>query len=516
MFFFPLQTGNFGHDFNGLHGHLLQLMELYGIVRWQQPTLACLMMHTLAQVAWRIYEESIYIFSSAMNALIVIMQDAPDGKCLNQQLQAAMEKIYTLDQTRLYRRCEENAISPNFFQVFALHLHRLCGEQQEQQQLQRMVEHMERDLIEPKALPACLVTMKIDLWLYLLFMQANTSNHTRGLVETFELRHYRFDTDAIMYYNSLASGTLRQALAHQLRGSRQLQKHVQQLVQDISIMLGWSPTLLGRLYCLLALLDKLRPTLGQLLELCESSDDDDADMDPEPGLALCIARQTRVELAKSRLVDVQKERELWMNLLEYCLRLGAPSETPYMRYRATQIVDRITGNVPRILDTGDAQIVGTYMRLVLQLLVDESELVRNYMAEMVASSPCLDANSSRNRDVASIALQMLNVNMLPMVAEKYFIRSILDKLRDYIGDTHFILSVFNLIVEPFVSPELLENRIEEVDEELEVFDKQETNVYCEGLRVASLVMSCFRAACEANDEIVIALNALGNLCTFPV
>lgn len=507
-----MQTGHFGHDYNGIHGHLLQLMELYGIVRWHQPTLTCLVMHTLSQVAWRIYEESIYLFSSAMNALIVIMQDAPDGKNFNQQLQAAMQEIYTLDQRRLYKRCEENAVSPNFFQVFTLHLHRLCGEQQEQQQLERMLEHLERDLIEPRTLPASILIMKIDLWLYLLFMQANTSKHTHGLVETFELRHYKFDTDATIYYNSLASSTLRLALAQELRGSRELQKHVQQLAQDMSIKPGWSPTLLGRLYCVLALLDRLRPTLQQLLELCKNSDD--ADVDLEPGLVLCITRQAKVELAKSRLVDVYKERELWTKLLEYCLRIGAPSESPYMRYRATQLVDRITANVQRLLDTADAEIVGTYMRLVLQLLVDESELVRNYTAEMVASSPSFNANSSRGRDVSSIARQMLNVNMLPMVAEKYFIRSMLDKLRDYVNDSNFILGIFNLIVEPFVSPELLENRVEEVDEDVEVFDKQETNIYCEGLRVASQVMTCFRAAFEANNEMIIALNALESLCSF--
>lgn len=478
------------------------------IVRWQQPALTSMMVHTLALVALRIYEDCFYLFNAALNALIVILQDALDGKHLAEPLVAALKAIYALDHVRLYRRCEENALPAVFFQVFSLHLHRLAArDNEEEEQQQEIVDHMQRDLIEAKDLPPSIVAMKIDLWLYILFQQSNTSPHTRGLVENFELRHYKFDSDAIIYYYGLNPAALRQTLAQQLRESRPLQKHVQQLAQDVTAQPGWSPTLCGRLYCLLAMLDKLRPSLQQLLELSSSVDAQNL----EPGLALCITRQAKSELASgTRQTDASKERQLWMRLLEYCAGIAAPSESPYLRYRATQLVDRITENVQRLLDTGDAQIVGLYMRLVLQLLVDESELVRNYMAEMVASSTCF--NAGRRSEVS--ARHMLNVNMLPMVAETYFIRSMLDKLKDYVNDSNFILGVFNLIVEPFVSAELLEHRTEDQDEELEVFDKQETNVYCEGLRVASQVMKCFRSTYGANSEMVTALDALESVCSF--
>lgn len=480
-------------------------MEMYVIVRWQQPALTTMMMHTLALVALRIYENSFYLFNASMNTLIVIMQDATDGKHLDKELIAALQAIYALDHGGLYRRCEENALPAVFFQIFALHLHRLAARDNEQQQQLDIMEHMERDLIEPKQLPPSLVAMKIDLWLHFLFQQSNTSPHTRGLVENFELRHYKFDSNAIIYYKSLNS-SVRQTLAQKLRESRQLQKHVQQLAQDAATQMGWSPTLRGRLYCLLAMLDKLRPNLQQLLKLSSGGDERKL----EPGLAICITRQAKFELTKPRQQDANKERQLWLRLLQYCVCIASPNECPYLRFRATQLIDRITENVQRLLDTGDAQIVGTYMRVVLQLLVDESELVRNYMAEMVASSTCF--NAARRSEVT--ARHMLNVNMLPIVAETYFIRCMLEKLQDYVNNSNFILGVFNLIVEPFVSAELIENRIEDADEELEVFDKQETNVYCEGLRVTSHVMKCFRAAYGANSEMVSALDALESVCSF--
>ncbi|KAH8395687.1 hypothetical protein KR222_009528 [Zaprionus bogoriensis] len=498
------KTGNFGSDYNGLHGHLLQLLELYGVVRWQQPQLVCLMMQTLAQLALSIYEQDMQLFSAAMDTLICSMQDAPDATHFGRTLMAALQAIYALEQARLYRRCREHALAPKFLQLFALHLHRLAGQQQQQPE-ELMLQQMQRDLIAPQQqLPASLAEFKVDLWLYLLLQQANNSPHTRGLVEHFELQHYQFDPDVIVYYRSLGSSAAQQ-LAQRLRASPALQAHVMQLAADsANNAAGWSPALGGRLYCLLALLDKLTPSVAQLLQEAERCGDEQRQL--QPGLALCITRQLVPELAE------QKSEYEWMPLLEYCLQIAAPSQPAYWRYRATRLMDRLTLHVARLIATRDARTVGTYMRLVLQLLVDESELVRNHTAEMVAS--CMSGSAE----------DALKFKLLPLVAEEQFLRSMLQALqRQWQWQSHadeafdadaFVLGVFNLIVEPFVSAELLENPLEELDDELEVFDKQETNVYCEGLRVASLVMRSFRDSFAGNKELSSALDALENLCSF--
>ncbi|XP_030566188.1 thyroid adenoma-associated protein homolog isoform X1 [Drosophila novamexicana] len=487
--------GTLPKNLNKLHGITLQLMELYRIARWQDVRLISTTMYMLSLAAIKIYEHNMFIFNAILNVLIAIMQDAQDGKYFGVALLNALLVIYELDHEAVYKRCELHAISPKFYVLFGLHLQRLT------QKPENLLETMQKLLVQPENLPSTLEQLKIDLWLYVLIQQSNGCSKTRGLVESYEVKHFQFDPDVMLYYKSL-SPAQRLALAAQLRESDDVQQHVMKIAAVVERGPRWAPGMAGRVYALLAMLNKLELTTKQLLER--------GGFDAEPGVVICITRHIMQSGMR------QQYQPLWLPLIRYALHIAAPKKKSYLRYRAAQLLDRLTVHVQQVLYSDDADIIGNYIRLVLQLLVDESELVRNYTSEMVSS--CMGLYLAGDLALGDVS----TVSLLPMAAEKFFLQHMLDGLQRYKTNGSFLIAIFNLIVEPFVSSELLANRTvdedsskaQNGDDDAEVFDKQELNLYCEGLRVVSHVAKSFKIAFANNRELIIALNALEKLCSY--
>ncbi|XP_034489969.1 thyroid adenoma-associated protein homolog [Drosophila innubila] len=479
-------------DLNGLHGHLLQLLELYRLVRWQDVRLINMTLHVLSISVLKIYIQDIYLFNAVLNVLTAILLDAKDAKDIESNHLNSLEIICLLDHKMIYERCAKYAISPKFCIVFSLHLHRLTNRPE------TIMEHMLAVLVRPTYLPETLKQFTVDLWLYMLFQLANHSSKTRGLVDAYEVKNFQFDPDVVSYCKALG-GRLHSLVVHLLRESEEVIQYVFNMANQIVEEPKRRPGLGCGVYTLLALMGRLDLTIRELLER--------RDCGIEPGLALCITRQVMAEGLRE-----PEQQVLWMPLIEYALDIGAPTQKPYLRFKAAQLVDRLTVHIQQLLATGDVQIIGNYMRLVLQLLVDESELVRNYMAEMISSClNCYIENQQRPR-------LMPVFSMLPTAAEKFFLQRLLENLQEHSENSSFVIGIFNIIVEPFVSTELLDNRITSEDNAIQitdvcdeaevVFDKQDPNVYCEGFRVASKVAKHFRTAFPNNTELISALDAL--------
>ncbi|KAH8387967.1 hypothetical protein KR093_010670, partial [Drosophila rubida] len=350
----------YAKDLNGMHGNLLQLLELYWIVHWQDTKLVLAMMYTVSQLALKLFDQDIYLFNAALDVLIALMQDAKIATPINAKLIALLRRIYALDHATVYARCDAYTISPKFFEVYGLHLHRLT------EKPDALLDHMVRALIKPRAEQrAELLQLAVDLLLHLLFELSNNARSTRGLLDKFELKYYQFDADVLAYTKALGP-KMRHLLVAHMRVRYELIEFVQQLAEDVVLERGHGPKLGSTVYTLLALLgNQLELTMAQLLARRKH--------DIEPGLAVCITRK----------VIWQEDHHMWSKLLQYALRISAPKQKPYLRYKAAQLTDRITVHVQQLYASGSPEIIGNYMRLVLQLLVDESDLVRNYAAEMV-------------------------------------------------------------------------------------------------------------------------------------
>lgn len=481
-----------------MHGQVLQLKELYRIARWQDVRLMTFMVHTMSVVAVKMLNHNMFIFRTIVSMLTDALMDLQDCSHLSASLLNALLAIYNLNHKLIYRRCQESYVSPKFFAIFALHLHRLTVEPI------GLLDHMFKMMVLPDNLPAVMHEVKIDLWLYTLIHQAGSGTIARGLVEPFELKHFDFDSDVVAYYKTLTPNQ-RSNLAAQLRISEQVQQHATKLAEMIDHSPRWAPGLSCRVFTFLALLNHIDLSMSQLFRR--------SSFDTEPGVTICL---TRLIMENGMLSSYQCH---WLSLIRYTVFNTAPRMRIYLRYRSAQLLDRMTVHVQQIIHSDDVYMIGNYIRLVLQLLVDESELVRNYTAELVSS--CMGLYLAGERALDSV----LEVSMLPVEAEQYFLKHMFEALQRYSTNGDFLIACFNLVVEPFVSRELLSYRSFEEeaptmffsgddDVDGEVFDKQEVNQYCEGLRIVSVVAKNFKLAFPNNEELMQVLDIVEKLCSY--
>ncbi|TDG39867.1 hypothetical protein AWZ03_013710 [Drosophila navojoa] len=488
----------FPKNINLLHGKVLQLKELYRVARWQDVRLISAMMYMMSVIAVKMIHHDMFIFRTIVMVLTDALLDLQDCRHIGAPVLNALIAIYDLDHMLIYRRCKEYTVSPKFFAIFALHLHRLTLKPD------GLLDHMFKMLVQPDNLPSKLQQVKIDLWLYTLIDQvASGGSKARGLIEPYELKYFDFDPDVVAYYKTL-SLSQRTNLANQLRGSKQVKLHATKMAGIIDCSPQWAPGLSCRVFTVLALLNDVDMSMMQLL--------DRGGYDVEPGVTICL---TRLIMDNGMLSNYQY---YWDELIRYAVVNSTPKRPVYMRYRSAQLLDRLTVHVQQIIHSDNVVIIGNYIRLVLQLLVDESEMVRNYTAELASS--CMGLYLSGEWTLESV----LDVTMLPVEAEKFFLEHMFEALQRYKTDGKFLITCFNLIVEPFVSFELLSHRILDeapsksfsIDDEpeSEIFDKQEVNQYCEGLRIASVVAKSFKVAFANNEELMTALDAVERMCSY--
>ncbi|ALC49114.1 CG15618 [Drosophila busckii] len=482
---------HFEIDLNGLHGNLLMLQQLYRNERWGQPKIIRTMLRGLCQSAIMMLGRDIFIHSMILTVMVDILQNCT---ALEPPQMAALRLVYNYETPNsVYERCDRYAISPKYFQLFALHVQRMT------QTVGNMWSHIMTAMVRPAKLPTPIIKLKLELFLYCMCQQANFSSHTRGLIDSYDIKSFQFDPDVVAYYKALPS-KLRTALAKEMRESTPLQRHLLKMLEQCKAQKIRVPGLKGRLYCLLSLVDNVQWDLAQLLELQHQAE-------LEPGLCMCITRVMNKHLAES---------QLYLPVIHYALQLSDPHQPCFLRYRATQLLDRIFLHIRILLEQADAVILGNLMRLVLMLLVDESELVRNYTAEMISS--CLTVYM--NLTAEPMPVQFNAPNMMASVAERYFVEQMLSALQQHADDGTFLLTLFEIIVEPFVTTDqldgrsVLEDNPTDFEEDPEVFDKQNVNLYCEGLRVTAQVAKCFKDAFPQNAELTVTLDAMAALCSY--
>ncbi|XP_001988713.2 thyroid adenoma-associated protein homolog [Drosophila grimshawi] len=480
---YNLEQNNSAWDTNALHGQMYQVLELFRIIGWKDADLIRSLVFLLASIAVKIYNinvDDICIFRSILNTLVAITQDTQQTKYLNTELSIVLVKIYQLDHKDIYKRCVDAGISPKFYLVFVLHLQRLTLEPE------NLLPSMNRLLVQSPAqdeLPAELHKFTIDLWLYVLMHHESEATNARSFFSNKELKYFQFDPNLAIYFEALTP-VQREMLSMQLSHSDVVRKHVMTLVKQVERGPKWSPEMLSSLYTLMVFLDKLEPSVVELLI--------DSDVvDAEPGMSICMLRQIQQE---SKWQEIQP---LGLQLLCYAGNISLPTQSIYLRWKASHLVDSLTVHVLQLLQSNDALIIGIYIRIVLQLLVDESDMVRSTISQMV--SKCVAHILADNGGVKA-------VNLLPMAAEGLFLLAVLQNMQMYSESSDFLISVFKIIVEPFVGNELQLD--DEPEDDGDVFDKHEVNLYCEGLRVVSEVAKAFKATFQNNEQLISAVNAL--------
>ncbi|XP_037725503.1 thyroid adenoma-associated protein homolog isoform X2 [Drosophila subpulchrella] len=469
-------------DTNLLHGQLLLLLHLHRLVRWMRPSLTRMLLHTLAALAAPILQRDVCAFSALVDVMVAAMEDAVDPGLLDFQLLEEIGAVYLLDHKEVHKRCQEQGISMRFYQMFGLHLHRLRDISQ------GTVLHIIEDLSEPIW---ALDELKVELWLYLLLQRS--MGQERSLVSELDIEHFQFAGDIRRYYKTL-SPELREEIAQELYQSQAIRSCVLNMVKA-STSGCWSLRLAGRLAALQPLLQDPGLDLNRLVQQCS----EEYSSHQEAGLVLGL----------KRLITERKtlERKHWPPLLNYALRLVEPVQPVYLRHQAAELCDLLArSHLKDQLGLGvanvDVEVVGRFIKLVLLLLLDEEELVRHKAAQLVCSagfrSEVQQEQESKAKDI------------LPSALTPEFLKVVLSKLENQADNPDFLLRLFHLIAEPFLASEVKDSELSiDEDGDVDVFDKQEINLYCEPLLVLCELSAAFRSQFGKCQALMATINALG-------
>ncbi|KAH8325651.1 hypothetical protein KR067_003330, partial [Drosophila pandora] len=414
---------------NHWHGRLLLLLQLQRLVRWTSPSLARMQLHTLASLAAPFLQLSASVFGALLDVMAVILEEATQ---LDEFLLKDTSVLLELDQSDISRRCGEQGVSPRCYQVLCLHLRRLSGN------TEALVHHLE-ELGEDYSQAGALA---VELWLYVLLQRSQDSDQ--------DVDHFNFASDTRKYYNALSPGQ-RQEVTLRLYESRRVRSCVLKMLDAPRC---WSLELDARLTALQPLLRDPGLELEQLLQRCR----DTSFSWQHPGLVLSLKRL----IGEGRSLEWAS----WLPILEYGLRLVDPVQPNYLRFQAAELCHLLgESGGGKIVSSSNPDIIGSFTRLVLLLLLDEAEWVRHRAAQLVVEQ-------SGDEDA-----------ILPSVLIPRFLKSMLRNVAETAPDSGFVTRLFHLISEPFVASRDKEDQSPDLDAEVEVFDKQEINLYCESLLV---------------------------------
>ncbi|KAH8421316.1 hypothetical protein KR009_001752, partial [Drosophila setifemur] len=442
-------------DANHRHGQLLLLLQLQRLVGWKSPQLARMQLHTLANLAGLLLPRDVCVFGALMDVMVVLMEQLQQLEIgmVEDRLLEEIAMVYKLDHQEVYRRCQAQGISPRFFQIFGLHLHRLRGD------TQGILRHWES--LAGCSSSSALDELKVELWLLILLQRSvQKEEQQQSLVTELDLEHFHFSSDIRRYYDSLTPAQKRE-LAEQLYESQVVSKCILALVNSPTPC--WSLQLAERLSSLQPLLKEPGLELSHLLQSCRETQST-----IRPGLVLALKRV---------IGELEEELELqhWLPVLEFALRLADPIQNVYHRHQAVELCQLLVRRCPRslVIPGAGVEIQGRFGRLVLLLLLDEAEAVRHRAAQMLEKIRKEDEGSG-------------NPGILPSVLVPYFLDQLLRNLdKEAMDSTNSPLRLFQLIAEPFLAKDKEVDLDLEADAEVEadVFDKQEINLYCESLLV---------------------------------
>ncbi|SPP78520.1 thyroid adenoma-associated protein homolog [Drosophila guanche] len=469
---------------NRIHGRERLLLELYRRLRWSRPNLIRMMLKTLPKVTLDLLGRSVFLFNGMLELLVAILEDVAQGQ-LEESLIVELRQVYAVSPGRIYDVCRRERLSPKIFQVFGLHLHRLeCG-------AGAAMKHIVEDLCGTQSPPMEIEELKGELLLYVA-LQDLPPLHP-DLVNAGDVKVLSFSSDIVRYHKALTPDQ-RQELARGIASSPSVHACLRRMYAwgQQGPPHCWSLQLAGRIG-ILQLLLPLDPIidLDRLLEL---------------GLENNAAHvHFGLVLAIKRLMDRQAElpQSIWVLLLEYAQILSYATQPVYLRHKAIGLCERIGTEIGRQLFLGDVEILGRYARLVLLLLVDDDEGLRN--------------------DAAVMAEQMLREGVHPQpqpqpqpkkilanVVFKEFLRHFIASLEKYGSDSGFLLRLFNIIVEPFLlmaqeAPTQEHGTLAEDGGDVDLFDKQGCNLYCETLMVIREVADGFTAAFDQDSALLASI-----------
>ncbi|XP_018794647.1 PREDICTED: thyroid adenoma-associated protein homolog [Bactrocera latifrons] len=282
---------------------------------------------------------------------------------------------------------------------------------------------------------------------------------------------------------------MRDSLAAELRQSKALHATLKELLPKPL----YYPECVMKAYAILSLLDNFDFTLSHLLKESRKHTGD-----VKSPLTMCVERL----VIKQGGVD----SKVSLSYLEYLLEISQAWNPDCLRLKAAQILSHIAVHFNKALEKKKLPFVRLFIGLTLALLMDDDFEIRDYTAKIVVNNLADD-----------IGLK----SVVSTMAQRLFLQSIADQLEEMRADDNYIIQIFKVINETATlgigADEDVNNATNGSSSgsnssastvgDLEVFDKNEANIFAEPQKVIYDAIVVFKNTFTTRPKVLSFVGA---------
>ncbi|XP_075155703.1 thyroid adenoma-associated protein homolog [Haematobia irritans] len=268
-------------------------------------------------------------------------------------------------------------------------------------------------------------------------------------------------------------------------------KALHHMLKDMLKNPVYYPEAAKKCYAILSLLKQFDFTLTHLLETAKKQSEE-----VKSALTLCVERVLQNEGVKYECAQL---------CLEYLVEIANPTQPFYLRIKAAKSMTHIAVHYPKSLETKRMHFLKLYIKLFLDLLMDDDYDIRDFASALVLS--CLTQNvelylgQSWKKEFLRISPEDRVVSTL---AQRLFLQYTVELLKFYKLDDDFVLDIFRIIISDASTSSVTNNRQNEScnNLDIEIFDKSEANDFAEPLTIVKDAVEIFEQNFQMHSKVV--------------
>ncbi|XP_037935306.1 thyroid adenoma-associated protein homolog isoform X2 [Teleopsis dalmanni] len=437
-------------NLNVLHGNLILVHMLLKTYKSFVLELACDISYTLVIFQQKTEMKNSIILKAIFDILIVLLSSTTKLKFSENVM-----------QNLTYFSTQNQMINPEFSKYFpvlrkALYVYNL---------------HITRLTLSPNAISDSLLNLNINeknieqtetcLNIILLLLLKKHSN-------AYVMSEFEFTAHELQFVRILTADA-RDIIITEIKQSKKLDSILKELV----LLPIYYPECTTKAYAILSFLDHFNYTLENLI-----TESNKYPSDVKTSLAMCIER-----FVVSQGVDEKVSQAV----LEYLTEISQPWQPDFLRFKASHILYEIHEHFWKALKNKNIRFVRSYINLLLSLIMDDDSDIRDNASNIVLKNLDVDME-----------------NVVSTMAQRLFLQAIADVLLSTKASDEYIIDIFNIITDIYSPNQSNNNDIKnsEIVTDLEVFDKNEVNVFAEPIKVIYDIIVVFKNSFNERPKVL--------------
>lgn len=451
-------------NLNVLHGHLLQILFLIKSLKTQEAELIGDITSTVVTFHSKTKINNAVILKVMLDIYIEILSGTKNLKLPRETIQNLM---YFSQQKHFYTS-ELSFYYPVFRKsLFIYNLHML--------RLTLPFGALSDFLLSPPITHESIYLEQAETCLNIIILVLNKKRTLTEDLEEYEL------TEAEIAFMKVLSDDMLDQLHDELKSSKKLHA----TLKDVTQMPKFYPECAMKAYAALSQLDNFDFTLTQLIKESKKHPGD-----VKSPLTLCVER-----LVLKKGIEFKTS----LMCLEYLIEITHSWNPDCLRLKASNILPHIAVHFPTALQKKKLKFVKEFIGLMLSMLMDEDFDVRNNTTKVVLSLP------KENLGIA---------NVLSNMAQRLFLQYTADLLNVMKADDDYIIAVFKAVAETQLAAANIDTSDgnastisnSTANGDLEVFDKNEANVFAEPLRAISDNIVIYKSTFSNRHKVMNVVN----------